>query len=139
MNRPAGLFTSDDFGDSWKDITPESRPSGMLGSFVELPGSFVRLTAIDETVFVSAIGLLLRSTDAGGTWEALFGVPDSPASFIGGYIEAALDADTFFIVGSISVGRSHSVRSMGIGRSADGGKTWHPFLTGMAETPCPPT
>ena len=128
------LFTSDDFGDTWKDITPESRPSGTLGSFVELPGSFVRLTAIDETVFVSAIGSLLRSTDAGETWEALFGVPDSPASFIAGYIEAALDADTVFIVGSISVGRSPSVRRMGIGRSTDGGKTWHPFLTGMAET-----
>ena len=121
------LFTSDDFGDSWKDITPKIRSWGGFGSFV-------RLTAIDETVFVSAIGLLLRSTDAGGTWKALFGVPDSPASFIGGYIEAALDADTFFIVGSISVGRSPSVRRMGIGRSTDGGKTWHPFLTGMAET-----
>ena len=120
------LFTSDDFGDSWKDITPKIRSWGEFRSFV-------RLTAIDETVFVSAIGLLLRSTDAGDTWEDLFGLHDNPATFIFGYIEAALDADTFFMVGSIGIGTPFA-GSTGIGRSTDGGNTWHPFLTGMAET-----
>ena len=58
------LFTSDDFGDSWTDITPKNQPWEMS----LLPP---KLVAIDETVLVLSSGQLLRSTDAGDTWKNL--------------------------------------------------------------------
>ena len=54
------LFTSDDFGDSWTDITT-------LTQDFSLP---VKLVAIDKTVLALGVGAL-RSTDAGNTWEYL--------------------------------------------------------------------
>ena len=104
------LFTSDDFGDSWTDITPP-----MQG--FSLP---VKLVAIDKTVLVLGVGTL-RSTDAGNTWTDLgyhrhaFAHSSSAA--------IALDEDTFFVA---------SVRS--VGRTIDGGENWDPCTIGIAET-----
>ena len=124
--RAGSLFTSDDFGDSWTDITPRSRSweTSLLSP---------KLVAIDETVLVLNSGRLLRSTDAGDTWEDL-GVNTN--TFTTGRDPAvALDKDTFFIATPVRVGRSAVVaRTGGVGRSTDGGYTWHPFSIGIAET-----
>ena len=104
------LFTSDDFGDLWTDITPPMQA-------FSLP---VKLVAIDKTVLVLGVGTL-RSTDAGNTWEDLgyqkhaFAHSSSPA--------IALDEDTFFVA---------RVRS--VGRTIDGGENWEPWTIGIAET-----
>ncbi|MDE0683445.1 MAG: sigma-70 family RNA polymerase sigma factor [Candidatus Poribacteria bacterium] len=104
------LFTSDDFGDSWTDITPPMQA-------FSLP---VKLVAIDKTVLVLGVGTL-RSTDAGNTWEDLgyqkhaFAHSSSPA--------IALDENTFFVA---------TVRS--VGRTIDGGENWEPWTIGIAET-----
>ena len=104
------LFTSNDLGDSWTDITPPTQE-------FRTP---VKLVAMDKTVLVLGFGAL-RSTDAGNTWEYLgylrqvFATNRSPA--------AALDKDTFFVAG---------VR--GVGRSIDGGENWDPCTIGIAET-----
>ena len=104
------LFTSDDFGDSWTDITPPMQA-------FSLP---VKLVAIDKTVLVLGVGTL-RSTDAGNTWTDLgyhkhaFAHSSSPA--------IALDENTFFVA---------SVRS--VGRTIDGGENWDPWTIGIAET-----
>ena len=78
-------------------------------------------------------GQLLRSTDAGDTWEDLgwhnqaFTTGRDPA--------VALDKDTFFIATPVRVGRSTFVaKTGGVGRSTDGGYTWHPLAIGIAET-----
>ncbi len=118
------LFTSDDFGDSWTDITPKSQSWGM-------PLLPPNLVAIDETVVVLDSGRLLHSTDAGDTWEDFswhnptFTTSMNPA--------VALDKQTFFLAGPIIIGRSTFTRG-GISRSTDGGYTWHPFSIGIAET-----
>ena len=122
----SSLLTSDDFGDSWTDITPKTQSWGM--SLLQ-----PNLVAIDETVVVLDSGRLLHSTDAGDTWEDFswhdptFTTSMNPA--------VALDKRTFFVAGPTIIGRStFRARKGGISRSTDGGYTWHPFSIGIAET-----
>ena len=123
----SSLLTSDDFGDSWTDITPKIQLWGMS------PLS-PNLVAIDETVIIFASGRLLHSTDAGNTWEEL-NWWHNPTFTTGRDPAAALDERTFFIAGPVIVGRStFAARKGGIKRSTDGGYTWHPFSIGIAET-----
>ena len=113
--RSGSLFASNDFGESWTDITPldQGFPSSSL-TF----GS-AKLVAVGEVVL--ALGTdVLRSTDAGNTWEYL-GF-DEDAFTISTFPAVVLDENTVF------VGRTN-----GVGRSIDGGNTWHPFMTGITE------
>jgi hypothetical protein len=127
-SRGQSLFTSDDFGDSWTDITPKSRSPEMFPLSTN-----PNLVAIDETVLVLNSGQLLRSADAGDTWED-FGW-SNPIFTTGRHPAVALDKDTFFIATPVRVGRSPlGARTAGVGRSTDGGHTWHPFSIGIAET-----
>ena len=117
--KSSSLFVSYDFGGAWTDITPtdlEVRMSPLtIGS--------VKLVAVGETLLVLGAGVLLCSRDAGDTWESLgfhkhaLAVGFSPA--------VALDENTFFIAGA-GVSR--------LGRSIDGGNSWHPFTAGIAES-----
>ena len=123
-SRRHSLFTSDDFGDSWTDITP-----GQWGMSPIPPN----LVAIDETVVVSGSGQLLHSTDAGSTWEAL-DWHNRPITSRW-HPAVALDKRTFFIACyAIDGGNTFASRMGGIIRSTDGGNTWHPFSIGIAET-----
>ena len=122
----SALLTSDDFGDSWTDITPK------IQSW-EMSRLSPNLVAIDETVVILDYGRLLHSTDAGNTWED-FGW-HNPTFTTSGDPAVALDERTFFIAGPVIVGRSRfTARTGGIKRSTDAGYTWHPFSIGIAET-----
>ena len=103
------LYVSNDFGESWTDITP----------LQQLP-PFVKLAAIGDTLWIIGRGIL-RSTDAGNTWED-FGHQGRGLS---SNFAAALDEDTLFLG---SLGGSDVVRS------DDGGKSWQPFTAGLAVT-----
>ena len=112
--KSGSIFASSDFGESWTNITPTDRRS----LFPLLVGS-VKLVAIEETVLALGVGVL-RSRDAGDTWEYLgfqkgaFMLSILPA--------AALDEETVFI------------STMGeVKRSIDGGSSWHLFTAGMSE------
>ena len=113
--KSASLFVSNDFGTSWVDITPTNLKAGMSPLTI---GS-VKLVAAGETLLVLGAGVL-GSRNAGDTWESLgfhrhaLAVGFSPA--------VALDEKTFFIAGG---GK--------IGRSTDGGRSWHQFTAGIAE------
>ena len=120
------LFTSDDFGDSWTDITPKIQSWGTSRLSPNL-------VAIDETVVILDFGRLLHSTDAGTTWEDFSW--HNPTFTTGSDPAVALDERTFFITGPVIVGRSaFTARKGGIKRSTDAGYTWHPFSIGIAET-----
>ena len=122
----SSLFTSDDFGDSWTDITPGHQS-------LRMPPISPNLVAIDETVIVSDSGQLLHSTDAGNTWEDL-GRDNQPVTS-GWNPAVALDKRTFFIAcHAVAGGTAFASRTGGIIRSTDGGYTWHPFSIGIAET-----
>ena len=109
------LFASNDFGASWVDITPTNLNVRMSPLMI----GYAKLVAVDKTILVLGAGVL-RSTDAGDTWQHLgfhkraVAVGLSPA--------VALDANTFFVAGGSE-----------IGRSTDGGHSWHPFTAGIAE------
>ena len=113
--KSGSLFVSYDFGGTWTDITP----TDLGGLMSPLTIGSVKLVAVGETVLALGAGVL-RSEDAGNTWESLgfpkhvFAVHISPA--------VALDENTFFITGT------------SVARSTDGGKNWHPFTAGVAES-----
>ena len=109
------IFTSSDFGASWTDITPKDLGIGMSPLTV---GS-VKLVAIGETVLVLGAGVL-RSKNAGDTWEDLGFHKHALTVRI--FPAVATDEDTFFTAGM-----------GGLGRSTDGGRSWHLFTAGIAE------
>ena len=109
------IFASSDFGASWVNITPTNLQIGMSPLTV---GS-VKLVAVGETILVLGAGVL-RSRDAGNTWEYL-GF-HKHALTVGIFPAVAVDEDTFFLAGM-----------GGLGRSTDGGSSWHLFTAGVAE------
>jgi hypothetical protein len=107
---PDSVYRSNDFGESWTDITPPQ----------QLP-AFARLVAIGDALWIKGDGIL-SSTDAGNTWENL--VHPGRAEFSGPFISVvALDEDTFFL---------RSPMDPGVVRSDDAGTSWHPFTAGLA-------
>ena len=78
----------------------------------------VKLVAAGETVLVLGAGVL-RSRDAGDTWESLGFHKHALAAHFSPAV--ALNENTFFITGT------------SVARSTDGGKSWHPFTAGIAE------
>ena len=108
---PNSLYVSNDFGESWTNITPPQLTP------------FAKLLAIDDTLWVISDGIL-SSTDTGNTWADLG--PHGHAFMVGfGGPAVALDEDTFFL---------GSLMDPGVLRSDDAGKSWHPFTAGIAAT-----
>ena len=112
---PDLLYVSNDFGESWTDITPPQQLN-----------PFDKLAAIGDTLWVIGDGIL-SSTDAGNTWADLGPHGHGHAFRINAGFAVALDEDTFFLGSQIGTGPS-------VVRSDDGGKRWHPFIAGIAET-----
>ena len=112
----SSLFASNDFGNSWTDITPANLGRQMS----PLTAGFARIVAVGETLLVLGAGVL-RSKDAGNTWERL-GF-DKHGFTLRAFPAVALDENTIFVAGTTS----------GVGRSIDGGNTWDSFMTGIAE------
>ena len=110
------LYVSNDFGESWTDITPPQR----------LP-PFVKLAAMGDTIWVIGDGIL-SSTDAGNTWVDLGAHGHGHALSVNGSA-VVLDEDTLFL--GRPAGRP---ADPGVVRSDDGGKSWHPFTAGIAAT-----
>ena len=113
--KSGSLFASSDFGESWDNITPTDLRIGMSPLTI---GS-VKLVAVGETLLVLGAGVL-RSRDAGNTWEYL-GF-HKHALTVGIFPAVAVDEDTFFLA-----------EMGGLGRSTDGGRSWHLFTAGIAE------
>ena len=113
--KSSSLFVSYDFGGTWTDITPMNLRVRMS----PLTAGSVKLAAAGETVLALGAGVL-RSRDAGSTWEYLGFHRDA---FMISFLPAvALSEDTFFI----------AVMG-GVRRSTDGGSSWHLFTAGIAE------
>ena len=65
LKRYWGIFRSNDFGNSWKDITPKNAWHNTRHSNGFLPN--IKLIAVGETLLAMAEGMV-RSTDGGDTW-----------------------------------------------------------------------
>ena len=110
---PNVLYVSNDFGESWTDITPPQQLS-----------PFAKLVAIGDTIWVIGDGIL-SSTDAGNTWADLGHHGHGQAFMLRSGSAVAFDEETFFI---------GSPMGPGVVRSVNGGKRWHPFTAGIAAT-----
>ena len=105
------VYLSNDFGESWIDITPPQ----------QLP-AFAKLAAIGDTLWILS-ERILSSTDAGNTWEDLGPHGGGHPFHVGSSTAVALNENTFFLRSSMDPG---------VVRSDDGGKRWHPVTAGLA-------
>ena len=112
---PNLLYVSNNFGESWTDITPPQQLN-----------PFAKLAAIGDTLWVIDDGIL-SSTDAGNTWADLGPHGHGHAFLVEAGSAVVLDEDTFFLGSRMGQGP-------GVIRSDDGGKSWHLFTAGIAET-----
>lgn len=103
-----GVFSSTDLGDTWTDITPKTHIHS-IGT--------VEIVTVGDTLILSGYGL--HSKDGGKTWTA----PEGDLRMISVSPTIALDENNLYGVGF-----------GGIGRSTDGGVTWHPFMTGIVNS-----
>ena len=111
------LYSSNDFGETWKKITPKNK------SEKEKKVPFdIRILASDKTIL--AIGLhIYRSRDKGQTWTQL----SSTTTRLNLDIEdvVVVNENTFYANVDSSPGIHHTI---------DGGKSWHPFMNGIIGT-----
>ena len=153
-NTSLSLYRSIDLGDSWQaiDFPKPVSDSEENGGFIFTTGAgnskvddnseadetlwktpSVKMVAVQERLLVVDGGKSYYSSDAGETWLSL----GSGDAAIGGAFTAAIaaamggpstavisDANTFY----------KSSSPLGIQRTTDAGKTWHPFNTGLVRT-----
>jgi hypothetical protein len=111
--------------------TPPARPASVLPGpaegIVPLPDGLIFVRAYDREEGVSR---LVRSTDAGQTWEAVSGgLPGAPN-------DLALTRDGMLYAAAVPAAwRAETIEASwgeGVYRSDDGGDTWMPFSQGLA-------
>jgi photosystem II stability/assembly factor-like uncharacterized protein len=77
-----GLYRSDDAGESWREITKDTRPAGRIGGG-DLPVPIVDPTRPDIVVMASTVSW--RTADGGVTWAPFKGAPGGD-DYQGGWI-----------------------------------------------------
>ena len=140
FNTSLSLYRSVDLGDSWQAIDFPKPVSEENDGFILATGAGeteetlgIKMVAAQERLLVVDGDKSYYSSDAGETWISL-GLGDAA---IGGTSTAAIataigvtstaviaDANTFY----------KSSGPLGIQRTTNAGKTWHPFNTGMVRT-----
>ena len=132
------IFRSDDIGNSWKTITPDSnniekkpgqkpkisnifpprKNEGDAPFVTSLDTTFKMSAAVEKVVVIDGEAFFF-SINAGETWRTV----DKTANIGKTSGLALLNENTFYVSGRF-----------GIYRSTDGGKTWHQFNTGFVNT-----
>ena len=126
----AAVFYSTDLGDSWIDITPNTREhSRKIIAAVEI-------VPVRDTLMLKGSSGVLLSYDGGETWID----PNPGPHTFGAFPVLSLDENTFyeaFPILGLDENTFYGTESGRIKRSTDGGKTWHPFMTGMVNAYVP--
>ena len=114
----ASVFFSTDLGDSWTDITPASHqhPVKLIAAAEIVP--------VGETLLVMGTGGALLSHDHGKTWVDP-GRNRHTSGTSGAFPVVALDENNFY---------KTDYHPSKIVRSTDGGRSWHPFMTGLVNS-----
>jgi hypothetical protein len=132
------LYRSTDLGDSWQalDFKEPSQGDGFnftIGGAISNSGtkpiSDTKIVAAKENLLVLNGGNSYYSNDAGETWVPL----GSNISDID-YISATTNTLTSDIGYSPTTSILYKSGVLGIHRTTDAGKTWHPFNTGLVKT-----
>ena len=117
------IFLSSDLGDTWIEITPISN-----SFIIKIPQGIKVLAAGETLLALGGIGFRFRTVDGGKTWTE-FGVNSLDvrsmmnSMLLNIFPAVAVDENTFLQAGTL-----------GLTRSTDGGKSWHPFMNGMIGT-----
>ena len=126
----AAVFYSTDLGDSWIDITPNTREhSRKIIAAVEI-------VPVRDTLMLKGSSGVLLSYDGGETWID----PNPNPHTFGAFPVLSLDENTFyeaFPILGLDENTFYGTESGRIKRSTDGGATWHPFMTGMVNSDVP--
>lgn len=110
------IYRSDNFGDSWRKITPKKRGIvDLLPRANQLGGSVL---AVGETIIAFGMGNAYRSKDKGGTWTDLGYSIDSAGGKYSTFL--AINEDTFI-----------KETFYKLKRTTDGGESWQPFMNGI--------
>jgi len=116
----AGVFRSDDNGDTWRDIT-KGLPS-------------VNKVAVDlrdpNTAYAVVTGGVYRTTDGGGTWTPLNTGLFHPNKIV---VDPTAPK-TLYISGDCGVIFKTGSRHIGVAKSTDGGDTWKDATEGFPES-----
>ena len=118
QNPIPAIFYSINYGDSWRDITPD------IHKFPNKIITTLQVVPIDKILMVVGPGGMLFSYNGGETWTDP--VDDSHALTFGVSPVVALDEHDFY-----------KSDVTGVARSTDGGVTWHPFTTGLVNSHVP--
>ena len=111
----ASVFFSTDLGDSWTDITPgtHQHPVKLIAAVEVIP--------VGGTLMVMGSGGALISYDHGKTWVDP-GRDRHTSGTSGAFPVVALDENNFY---------KTDYHPSEIIRSTDGGRSWHPFMSGL--------
>ena len=114
----ASVFFSTDLGDSWTDITPASHqhPVKLIAAAEIVP--------VGETLLVMGSGGALLSYDHGKRWVDP-GRNSHTSGTPGTFSILPLDENNFY---------KTDYHPSKIVRSTDGGRSWHPFMTGLVNS-----
>jgi len=82
------------------------------------------ICASDRTLIAGAGSRLLRSTDHGGTWTAVFEAPTAPTTWMAALVECAGPSIWALFQGDAAAGS----QGYSVYRSADGGSSWRPVV-----------
>ena len=107
------VFYSTNFGDSWTDITPNPDEHSVEQM------TAARVVPVGKKLILMGHREILHSYDGGETWMN----PGDDPQASGPFPAIALDEDNFYRT------NLHKIT-----RSTDGGFTWHPFMTGIANS-----
>ena len=114
----ASVFFSTDLGDSWTDITPASHqhPVKLIAAVEVIP--------VGGTLMVMGSGGALISYDHGKTWVDP-GRDRHTSGTSGAFPVVPLDENNFY---------KTDYHPSEIIRSTDGGRSWHPFMSGLVNS-----
>lgn len=131
------LYRSTDLGDSWQALDFELPQGddfgftigGVISDSGTKPISDTKIVAAQENLLILTGGNSYYSNDAGETWVPL-GANISDID----YISATRNLLTSDIGYSPTTNILYKTGPLGIYRTTDAGKTWHPFNTGLVKT-----
>ncbi len=110
------IYRSDDFGDSWRKITPKERSLiDLLPGINKWGGSIL---AAEKTLIAFGTANSYRSNDRGETWTDLGYSIDSASTRYSSFL--AVNENTFLKESFYK-----------LQRSTDGGESWQPFMKGI--------